>query len=245
MFVAPDPVAAVALPSVWDLVKSGGPLMWPLGLCSVVALAYTVERWIALRDARLGDARLARAVLSAAKDGGVQRAAAITASKQSALARILDRAFALSNAGPEEREREVEDFATGEVKRLSWNLKPLLLVYLVAPLLGLLGTVWGLIECFASIATQQGLGRPDVLASGVYQALVTTAAGLTIAIPTLVAYTYLKSRIERFARVAEELYGEVERALASRNVALPAVATATSSNTQTSVSTSEVIHAHS
>jgi biopolymer transport protein ExbB len=69
--------------------------------------------------------------------------------------------------------------------------------------------VWGLILCFATIATQQGLGRPDLLATGVYQALVTTAAGLSIAIPTLVVYTHFKNRIERFSRRAEQVYGEI------------------------------------
>jgi biopolymer transport protein ExbB len=96
---------------------------------------------------------------------------------------------------------------------MSANLKPLLIVYIVAPLLGLLGTVWGLILAFATIATKQGLGKPELLANGVYQALVTTAAGLTVAIPTVILYYYLRGRVEGFARRTEALYTEFDQSL--------------------------------
>ena len=103
-----------------------------------------------------------------------------------------------------------EDAAASEVRRLGSNLRPLLLVWLIAPLLGLLGTVWGMIEAFSQIALAQGLGKPELLAAGIYQALTTTAAGLAVSIPAIVAHHYLKGRIERFARSSEELYREVD-----------------------------------
>ncbi len=209
MLFSVEPAPVSNLPTMWELVKSGGPIMWPLFVCSVVAVAYTVERAIALRQSRLGSERFARDVISAARSDGPQRAQTLCAAQPSALGRILAQAFALERLPADERETRVGDIATAEVKRLAWNLKPLLLVYLIAPLLGLLGTVWGLILCFATIATQQGLGRPDLLATGVYQALITTAAGLSIAIPTLVMYTHFKNKIERFSRRAEQVYGEI------------------------------------
>ena len=211
-----------AMPSLFDLLKSGGPVMWPLLACSVFAVAYTFERALALRRKRLGTDELGRRVVDAARASGVSGARTVLAGDASALSRILAHALNLENARADEREKRVEDFATNEVKRLSWNLKPLLLVYIVAPLFGLLGTVWGLILCFATIATQNGLGRADLLASGVYQALVTTAAGLAIAIPTLVVYTHFKNRIERFARSTEEIYRDLDAALVAPRPALEA-----------------------
>ena len=112
-----------------------------------------------------------------------------------------------------EREKAVEDAGAREVRRLSANLKPLVVVAMIAPLLGLLGTVWGMIVAFSTIAMQDGLGKPELLAAGISQALITTAAGLTIAIPTQAAYYYLKGRVERFTLQAEELYGELNHSL--------------------------------
>lgn len=204
--------APSALPSLWELVKSGGPLMWPLGLCSLVALALAFERWLALRETRLGGERLARDVHSALRSGGAPAARTLIESRSTPLSRILDVALRSHPSG-DARERAVEDVATAEVRELSAKLKPLHMVYIVAPLLGLLGTVWGLIEAFAVVATQNALGRPEMLASGVYQALVTTAAGLAIAIPTLVVYQHLRGRVERFARKTEGFYAALENDL--------------------------------
>jgi len=203
--------ASGALPSLWELIVSGGPLMWPLGLCSVIALAYVVERALRLRAAAIGSERFGLRVVEAARAGGREAGRQVAASEDTALARVLKAAFDHATRPRDEREKRVEDLATGEVKRMNAGLRPLMIVYLVAPLLGLLGTVWGLIVAFATVATQSGLGRPELLANGVYQALVTTAAGLAIAIPTVVAYYHFKARIERFARRVEALYGELEQ----------------------------------
>ena len=100
-----------------------------------------------------------------------------------------------------------------EVKRLMAPLQPLVAVAMIAPLLGLLGTVWGMIEAFSTIALADGLGNPEQLASGISQALVTTAAGLAIAIPTQALYYYFKGRVDRFARRTEDAYGRISAAL--------------------------------
>ena len=107
----------------------------------------------------------------------------------------------------------MEDAGAREVRRLSSPLRPLVVVGMLAPLLGLLGTVWGMIEAFSSIALDGGLGKPELLASGISQALVTTAAGLAVAIPTQAAAFWFKSRIDRFVQRTEDLYGEMNEAL--------------------------------
>ena len=106
-------------------------------------------------------------------------------------------------------EKAVEDAGSREARRLTAKLKPLVVVAGIAPLLGLFGTVWGMIEAFSSIALQDGLGKPELLASGIAQALITTAAGLAIAIPTQAAYFYLRSRVDRFVRSTEDVYLEL------------------------------------
>jgi biopolymer transport protein ExbB len=80
---------------------------------------------------------------------------------------------------------------------------------MIAPLLGLLGTVWGMIDAFSNIALADGLGKPENLAAGISQALVTTAAGLAVAIPTQAAYYWFRSRIDAFTHSTEDLYGRV------------------------------------
>jgi biopolymer transport protein ExbB len=205
---APAPVQA-SLDSVFDMVIGGGPIMIPIALCSVIALAFTVERWLRLRSGALGTNGFGGELLMAVKEGGADRGLALCAERDLPLSRIVQSALASWNEPFLEREKVVEDAGAREVRRLSANLKPLVVVAMIAPLLGLLGTVWGMILAFSTIALQDGLGKPEMLAAGIGQALITTAAGLTIAIPTQAAYYYLKGRIERFSRAAEELYGKV------------------------------------
>ena len=203
--------------SLFDLILKGGPMMIPIGVCSVVALAYATERWIRLRPSYLGTGGShERKLVDAAKSGGVEGTLSACSSSRSPLARILSSGLKRFDQPFLEREKAVEDTAANEVKRLGQNLRPLLLVWLIAPLLGLLGTVWGMIEAFSEIAMQEGLGKPEMLAAGIYQALTTTAAGLAVAIPAVVAYHYLKGRIELFARRSEEIYRQVDEALAER-----------------------------
>ncbi|MEO0652877.1 MAG: MotA/TolQ/ExbB proton channel family protein [Planctomycetota bacterium] len=203
---APDPK------SVLELLASGGPLMIPIGVCSVVALAYTVERWVRLQPSLLGSKRFGREVTSTVEASGPEAALALARGKRSPLARILTLALERVDDPFLEREKAVDDLAAAEIKRLARNLRPLLVVYLIAPLLGLLGTVWGMIEAFGELAVG-GAGKPELLASGIYQALTTTAAGLAVAIPAVVGYQYLRGRIEGFARRTEDHLRALDAAL--------------------------------
>jgi biopolymer transport protein ExbB len=200
------------LRSLFEMVVGGGPLMVPLALCSVVALAFAVERWVRLRSSLLGSPRHVDEVVRVLREDGAAKASEVCGDG-TPLARILRAALSYADAPLLEREKVVEDVGGREVKNLTANLLPLMAVAMIAPLLGLLGTVWGMIEAFSSIALDQGLGNPEILASGISQALITTAAGLAIAIPTQALYYFYKSRIERFARRAEDAYSHVSSAL--------------------------------
>jgi biopolymer transport protein ExbB len=216
-----EPVAAVSstgappaeLGSVFDMVLDGGPLMIPIALCSVVSVAYIVERSIRLREGELGSRHYGRRILDVLTADGPGKAQELCERDSKPLGRVLGAALGRSDSPVLELEKAVEDAGAREVKRLNANLKPLVVVGLIAPLLGLLGTVWGMIEAFSSIAVQDGLGKPELLASGISQALITTAAGLTVAIPTQAAYFWLRGRIDRFVNRAEDLYGDLQAGL--------------------------------
>ena len=222
MTIVPVPVQAepatsavpAGLNSLYEMVVNGGPMMVPLAFCSVVALAYAVERSVRLRGATLGSSRLGDAIVREAESGGAARALAVCTDSKSALARVI--AIGLRRAGGPflEVEKAVEDAGSREVRRLSANLRPLVVVAMIAPLLGLLGTVWGMIAAFSNLAVDEGLAQPELLASGISEALVTTAAGLAIAIPSQAAYFYYKSKIDAFVRRSEACYARVTEALA-------------------------------
>ena len=155
-----------------------------------------------------------RSVFDMVMNGGPAAALEVCRRRERPLARVLAAGLARTGAPDPEVEKAVEDAGEREVKRLSANLRPLVVIGMIAPLLGLLGTVWGMIEAFSSIAFQGGLGKPELLASGISQALVTTAAGLAIAIPAQALYYYFKGRIDRFVRGVEDVYLELEDKLA-------------------------------
>lgn len=218
---------AVQLDNLYDYLVAGGPVMWPLGLCSVIALAFAVERWLRLSRAAIGSRRFGESVVASYKSGGAKAALETCGTKQHALARILRAGIERSAQGPAAIEKGIEDTGSQEVRRMSSSLRPLAVIVTIAPLLGLLGTVWGMVEVFSDIATKQGMGRAEVLAGGIGHALITTVTGLIIAIPTNAVYFWFKSRIDSFVRDVEDLHREIDAtARASQPTSAPALAVA-------------------
>lgn len=210
---APQALAAAPLDSVFDMLLAGGPVMVPLALCSLLAATYGIERAFGLRSKALGIDGFEHELVAAVRAGGVARGVELCGQRATPAARVVKSALVRWGAPFVEREKAVEDAGLREVRALGANLKPLMYVAMLAPLLGFLGTVYGMIVAFTTVALQQGLGRPEMLAAGISQALITTAAGLTIAVPAQVAYYWLRARVERFARRVEELYANVVEAL--------------------------------
>jgi len=211
--LAPPSAEPVALDSVFDMLLNGGPLMIPIALASVVALTFAVERALRLTTAALGSRAYGEELLEALAAGDPSKALAQVERDPRPLGRIVAAGLGRIGASLAEFEKAVEDAGRREVKRLSGNLRPLVLVATIAPLLGLLGTVYGMIDAFASLALREGASRPEQVASGISQALVTTAAGLSVAIPTQAAVFWLRGRIDRFVRRTEDLYVRIEAAL--------------------------------
>lgn len=203
-----------SLQSLYDMVINGGPIMVPIGLCSVVAVTFTVERFVRLASSKLGSRKFGENLVEVVREGGVGAGLDVCDDRPNSLSRILSEALKRhGNNSEAELDRVVEDAGAREVSRLSANLRPLAVVAVLSPLLGLLGTVWGMIQAFGKLASAESLGKPELLASGISQALITTAAGLAIAIPTQAMYFFFKGRIDRFVRMTEDCYMELLDAL--------------------------------
>ncbi len=191
-----------------EFLIKGGPVMIPIGLASVVGLAVFLERLWALRRARVSP-RACRVEL--VELGRQQRwADAITLCRKnsSPLSRILEVCFLHQGVGRSRIKEFTEEVGRREAAELERYLGVIGIVAAVAPLLGLLGTVFGMILTF-EVIQQQGMGVVSSLAGGISQALITTFAGLSVGIPALIAHRYLLARVDWLLLEMEEATLEV------------------------------------
>lgn len=180
----------------FEIIWEGGILMWPILACSVVALAISIERFIVLRRANIDTREFMDTMRQVLRQNRMQEAIEICDETDAPVARIMKAGILKHNRSKEDIREAVEDAGHLEVPRLERYLSALATCANIAPLLGLLGTVAGMIRAFAEIQYKEGQVNPSDLAGGINNALVTTAAGLTVAIPTLVLYNYFVSRVE-------------------------------------------------
>ena len=201
---APGSVAAeaVRIGSAWDFVVKGGPLMIPIGLCSVLALVVFLERMISLRGSVVIPPTFVEGLPRSLKTDAVRRKALdYCRADDSPIARIFAVGIRRLREPVHLLEKHIEDAGQREVVKLRKYLRILSVIAAIAPLLGLLGTIFGMIEAFQTVAVSaEALGKTERLASGIYQAMITTAAGLLVAMPTVIIYHWLTGRIERSAR---------------------------------------------
>ena len=196
---------------VWEFLLSGGVFMLLIVLCSLVAAAIVIHRLLSLRREAVMPKELFEEIQEAHgqmefSEREALRAAAIDS--ESALGEIAGAAFSEDCEDVEEAMTKTEAVAREEVLRLQSGLSILEDVITIAPLLGLLGTVSGLVSVFAELGVSDSTGAdPSVLAGGIARALNTTIAGLAVAVPTVVARTYFHKRIESMAVRMEILFG--------------------------------------
>lgn len=200
---------------MWELIRSGNIMMIPLGLCSLIAVAVVVERLFALRYRRVIVPEVVGAVetLGAGTDFSVARA--ILDRNRGPFANII--AAGLDHADDDWQivRDALQEAGRQEAVRVNRHLNILEAIAAVAPLLGLLGTVTGMIRVFASISAQ-GLGNPEHLSGGISEAMITTAAGLIIGIPTLAAHYWLQGRADRIVFGLEQYASQVLDTLRGR-----------------------------
>lgn len=180
----------------FELISSGGVIMWPIFFCSIAALTIAIERLYSLRRLSVDARDFIDVVRTAVRQRRFQDAVQVCDETNSPIARII-KTGVVRHARPRQEIRDaMEDAGRLEVPRLERYLPALATCATVAPLLGLLGTVQGLIKCFSVIRQGQGQVNPVDLAEGIGNALITTFAGLTVAIPTLVVYNYFVARVD-------------------------------------------------
>ncbi len=184
--------------SLLQVARDGGPLMVPIALCSFVLLVFVFERAIFLRRGRVIPRPFVKRFLQQMREGRLdrQRALELCEQNRSPVAHVFGAAVRKWGRPAVEVEQAVIDAGERVTNDLRKYLRVLNGVSTVSPLLGLLGTVVGMIRAFNAIATADAMGRPELLASGISQALLTTAAGLSVAIPALIAYLYFCGRVD-------------------------------------------------
>jgi biopolymer transport protein ExbB len=180
-----------------NIIISGGPVMIPLLLCSVVAVAVGLERlWYLLRS-RVDTEDLMEDIELALGQGKVLEAIQLARKSRGPVAAILSAGIAFYDRDKAEIKERMHEIGNAEIYKMEKRMNILNVIISIAPMLGLLGTVTGVIDAFNVMGAMQGIHQPSDLSSGIAEALITTAAGLIIAVPTMAVTAYLNSIIER------------------------------------------------
>ncbi len=215
LLAAPAPARAdggpMAVQSIWDFVLMGGWAMIPIGVCSFVALAIIIERALVVRRRRVIPPAFIAGLKKTMAQSGRNREAGLEYCRKhpSPIARVLEEAIRNSNESTETLEKRVEEAGARNVVPLRRNMRLLSSLPQVSTMLGLLGTVFGMIKTFQAVAaTSEALGKTEMLAEGIFEAWTCTAAGLLVAIPVLVAYHILMGRIDMIVAEVDRVASE-------------------------------------
>jgi biopolymer transport protein ExbB len=193
-----------------EIIRAGGWVMGPIILCSVLALGIIIERLWTLRASRVVPDHLVAQVWHLLQHGGIDEERIRAVRDSSPLGRVLAAGLAQRSAERSILKEHIEDVGRHVAHDLERHLNALGTIAAISPLLGLLGTVTGLVGVF-TVITHQGVGDPSALAGGISEALITTVAGLVVAIPALIGYRYLKGRVaEHVVRMEQEAIKLVE-----------------------------------
>lgn len=178
-----------------ELIRAGGWLMWPILLCSVIAMAIIAERFWSLRKARIAPDNLVGRVWQWQKEGRLDAERIHYLRVGSPLGMVLAAGLLNRDHSREIMKEGIEEVGRHVAHELERFLNTLGTIASISPLLGLLGTVIGMIKVF-TVITIQGVGNPAVLSEGISEALLTTAAGLSVAIPSLMFHRYFRGRVD-------------------------------------------------
>ena len=188
---------------MFEIIKSGGWLMAPILLCSIVAMGIIGERLWSLRKKRILPPELVPQIWTLSRENKLDHTTLRRLKVSSPLGAILSAGLINSTHGREIMKESIEEAGRQSAHAMERFLNTLGTIASITPLLGLLGTVVGMIKVFAAIVNQ-GVGDPSVLAGGISEALITTAAGLTVAIPSLMFHRYFEGLIDEYILNMEE-----------------------------------------
>ena len=208
----PEPEPAVPPLRAVELFRRAGYFIWPLTACSVLSVALIIERFIALRRSRILPPEFLPGLRQVFRDKEADRARAIAYCDQndSSLSRMIGAGIRRLPRGYAAAEKAIEDAGANEALKLRQNMRFLYSLGSVATLLGLIGTIWGMIKAFQGVSVR-GPGHTDQLSEGIYEAMVNTFAGLAVAIIVTVFYYYFVGRIERIITEMNDAVNEFGR----------------------------------
>ncbi|CAI2717674.1 MotA/TolQ/ExbB proton channel family protein [Nitrospina watsonii] len=183
--------------SAMDLITKGGLIMIPILLCSVIAVAIILERMVYFKKIKENPEALYKAVQETLRKKNNARALELCRASKGPIGRILEAGVLNQNAPKWQLEETLSMVGQEEMQHLEKHIKGLEVIAAISPLMGLLGTVIGMVQAFNQVAEFKGQVNPSLLAGGIWEALLTTAAGLAVAIPVLVMMHYFDKNIER------------------------------------------------
>jgi len=218
--MVPEEVTEVPERSVWDVIRDGGAVGIIIILLSIVALGFAIEHALSLRKEALMPETAAAELQHHLQEQGIDDAITYCESERPSLLTQVVLAGLLrykdSPFGHLEYRAAIEEAGEEQTARLYRKTEALGLIGAIAPMLGLTGTVLGMIKAFNKIAATGGMARPDQLAGGIGQALVTTLLGLIVAIPSMVAFTYFRNRIDFLVAEAGKRVEQITASLAKQ-----------------------------
>lgn len=201
---------------MFEIVKAGGPMMGPIILASIIAAAIVLERLWTLQAKRVLPTDLTDKVWRWVEQQQIQDKHIAALQQNSPLGKILAAGLANRHRDRAIMKESIEDTGRHVVHELDRFIGTLGMIASLSPLMGLLGTVLGMIRTFNAITTE-GIGNPAALAGGIAEALITTAAGLTVAIPAMIGYRFLRGKVERLVVQMEKEAMKLVQALEERS----------------------------
>ncbi|HEA46879.1 MAG TPA: MotA/TolQ/ExbB proton channel family protein [bacterium] len=201
---------------MFNIMVKGGVLMWFILFCSIISVAIILERLYHFHRIRINIPDFFSSVRKLLQKKKVKEALDLCQNTQAPIGRILACGIQNHEKDVQTQEKSISRVGSWEVRGLEKHLRGLAIIGNITPLIGLLGTVVGMIKAFVKIQELGGRVDASVLAGGIWEALLTTAAGLTVAIPTLVAYHYFEGKIDNMSSWMKEIASELLEFLGAR-----------------------------
>jgi biopolymer transport protein ExbB len=195
--------------NLFDIFLKGGPLMWAILFCSVVGLAVIIDRFLVLRKAKINLPAFMVRLRGFIKNKDMSGAASFCMQEKSPIANMVRKGLKKFGLGHARVKEAIENAGRQEIGKLEKGLSILATIAGVAPLIGFLGTVTGMIQAFMTIEDLAGAANPSDLAGGIWEALTTTAFGLIVGIPAFAFYNYFLNSVKRFVADMETVANDV------------------------------------
>jgi len=192
-----------------DIVRDGGPVMWLIAFCSFIALIVVLERWFNLHRLQVNVGELLNGLINVLKRGNLLEAISLCEETPGPVSHVLRSIILRYAQNDTDLKQAARNASLDEIPRMERRMNILATIAYIAPLLGLLGTVLGMIDAFQVIQAKGAFVNAVGLSEAIWQALLTTAAGLCVAIPCNIAYNYLVSRIQTVVLEIDKASSEI------------------------------------